>query len=122
MCTIIEQSVILESSDDIKSNIALDYLFEYLEEIYGFLQIQDLQLQEDIIFKNLKIIRGWKLIHKNTSISGDIAKYGNRGAAIDIKHNPKLKKVIFPKLTEISNGDVALWDNPELCHPLTIDW
>lgn len=86
------------------------YDFSFLDtirEITGYLIIFGTNLKQ-IKFKNLKIIGGTTLFEDKFSVF--------------ISNNFDLEKLDLSNLTEIQNGSVFIFYNPNLCHMNEVQW
>ena len=72
-CTIIETSI---SITDLPVDYDLEEIFEDIEEVYGFVSFFETKLSE-VVFKNLKIIRGWQ--KKHITLTGYVTDVNERG-------------------------------------------
>ena len=98
---------------DLTPNVSIPFtedsfnFFYHLEQIYGTLFLGNIPTITSILFPNLRIIRGEELLGSSTfSVS---------------LTNVNAGEVLFPKLTEISRGDVQVTGNP-LCNMAVINW
>lgn len=79
----------------------------YVEQISGSINLRGIPATSQMIFPNLRLIRGEDLL-------------GDRYALA--VQNSTLGELILPKLTQISKGDVIFEDSGELCNHNTVNW
>ncbi|CAG5079766.1 Oidioi.mRNA.OKI2018_I69.PAR.g9359.t2.cds [Oikopleura dioica] len=120
-CTVIRGSVVIEIPSG-QDPYEMNEILKQIEEIWGFLSVEADHVTE-LRFENLRIIKGLHTKKKDT-----YKKLFQNTPPFQIATSlylqmPSLKILTFPKLKEITRGNVMInGGDKKLCLPLTVDY
>lgn len=98
----------LHNSDFSRQLNADDFnMFYHLEQVTEVIRFLNLPNTSDIILPNLRIIRAQELVASEFSL---------------LVQNSIIDRLILPKLTQISRGNVIIENTPNLCNYLQVRW